>query len=55
MLINTDCSLYGMDFYAAAIKYAVASPNISDHYPDVDELNKTVFANGKANYSILCS
>jgi FtsP/CotA-like multicopper oxidase with cupredoxin domain len=54
MLLNTSCSLYGMDFYAAAISYA-GGPNSTVHYPDVDELYKAVFASGKVNYTILCN
>lgn len=53
-MLKSGCSLYGMDFYAEAIKYAAISSKSKVHYSDVDALYKEIFSSGKANYTTIC-
>ncbi len=50
-MFDSGHSLYALDFYAAAIKYAYQ--NRTDNDTDVTRLYEAVFASGKVNYTIL--
>jgi FtsP/CotA-like multicopper oxidase with cupredoxin domain len=53
-IFESKCSLYGMDFYAAAIKHSATSPDPADHYSDIDQLYEEIFVNERVEYTTAC-